>query len=567
MLRRCVHFSVPFFGQSAAPRAVNEPFKAFLPGSEESKNLAAALRTADAESGAANVIPCVVNGVRFTPGKSLQREVPCNNKQTLHSYHHADASLAENAVTASKQSAKAWSQLPFEDRAGVLLRAAQLLTKKYRYEMMAATMLNQSKNVFQAEIDCIGEAADFLRFNVEYAERMYKEQPISPSQSYWNRVEYRPLEGFVLSLSPFNFTAIAANLATAPILMGNTVVWKPSDNSLLSSYLFFRILEEADMPPGVVNFLPCAADVASSCLTKHRDLSAVAFTGSTRTFNAIFRDVGTNIDSYKTYPRLTGETGGKNFHLVHPSADMTTVAAQTVRSAFEYQGQKCSACSRLYVPASAWHRLKSALADASQQLPMGRVTDFKTMVGAVIDEAAFNKTRRYLDMAKTDGNHTFVAGGDAQGSHGWFVPPTIVQVKAADSPLMREEIFAPVLGVYVYPDDRPGYWDNILELVDTATPYGLTGAVFCRDFAAQNQAMTALRHTAGNLYINDKSTGAIVGQQPFGGGRMSGTNDKPGSPQFLHRFVSTRTVKTALEAIPQISYPHQLPFTLSCDGV
>jgi 1-pyrroline-5-carboxylate dehydrogenase len=541
----------------AVPPIQNEPCNTFAPGTEAREKLQVAIdklrQRKDLD------VPVIVNGEEFRPGKKMTREVPSDRHTTFHSYYHADRELLQRAVDSSLEANEKWRKMPFQDRAAIVLKASQLLATSWRYDFQAATMLGQSKNPWQGEIDCVTESNDFFRFNVKYAKEIYDRQPISPHGTPWNMVEYRPLEGFVMAISPFNFTAIGANLATAPALMGNTVVWKPSDTALYSAYLTYKLFEEAGMPPGVINFVPSAPQDANDVVLKNPNMSACVFTGSTKVFKTIWKEVASNLDNYKTYPRVTGETGGKNFHVVHPTAHMPTVAAQTVRSAFEYQGQKCSACSRLFVPKSQWPWLKEQMLDQISKIKQGGPEDFSNFMCANIDEASFNKSSEYIKIAKEDATCTVLAGGNPCSDKGWFVPPTLIETTSLNCRLLKEEIFGPVVTAYVYDDAQPGAWEAICREVNDGAIYGLTGAIFARDRDAITVAKDCLYHAAGNLYINDKSTGAVVGQQPFGGARASGTNDKPGSPDFLQRFVSVRLVKETLEHMPQVSYPHQLP--------
>lgn len=547
-----------FFQGVTIPKIANEPCLDFAPGSESREQLQAAVdrlrQRKDLD------VPIIVGGQEFRPGKKMSREVPSDRHNVFHTYYHADRELLKRAVETSLEAGEKWRRTPWQDRAAVVLKAAQLLSTSWRYDFQAATMLGQSKNPWQAEIDCVTESCDFFRYNVKYAEEIYARQPVSPpGPASWNMVEYRPLEGFTMAISPFNFTAIGANLATAPALMGNTVVWKPSDNALYSAYLTYKLFEEAGLPPGVINFVPAAAEDANDVVLKHQMMSACVFTGSTAVFKRIWKEVASNIDNYKTYPRVTGETGGKNFHVVHPTAHMPTVAAQTVRSAFEFQGQKCSACSRLFAPKSQWPWLKKQMLDQVSKIKQGGPEDFSNFMCANIDQVSFDKSSKYIQYAKDDPNCTVIAGGNPSSEKGWFVPPTIVETTSLDCKLLKEEIFGPVLAVYVYDDAAPDAWTKICKEADAGVMYGLTGAIFARDRAAINEAKDILYHAAGNLYINDKSTGAVVGQQPFGGARASGTNDKPGSSDFLMKFVSARTIKETLQHMPTVSYPHQLP--------
>jgi 1-pyrroline-5-carboxylate dehydrogenase len=438
--------------------------------------------------------------------------------------------------------------MEWEDRAAIFLKAADLIATKYRFHMNGTTMLGQSKSVYQAEIDSACELIDFLRFNVHFAERLYAEQPAS-SRGVWNRMEYRPLEGFVYAITPFNFTAIGGNLPTAPAILGNTVVWKPAATAVLSNWHFFRLLQECGLPPGVINFVPGPAADISDALLAHRDLAGIHFTGSTPVFQSFFRTVGENIARYRSYPRLVGETGGKDFVLAHASADVDALCVALVRGAFEYQGQKCSAASRAYVPRSLWPRVKRRMLELMDTITMGDVADFSNFMGAVIDQKAFKKISGYLRQAEKDDGVSILSGGGADDSEGWFIQPTLVEVADPTYRLMCEEVFGPVLTVHVYADRK---WQDTLALVDSTSPYALTGSVFAQDRGAVEEARVALIHAAGNFYVNDKPTGAVVGQQPFGGARASGTDDKAGSILNLMRWVSPRSIKETFE--PPVDY-------------
>jgi 1-pyrroline-5-carboxylate dehydrogenase len=550
------------FATYTVPPVQNERMGTFLQGSKERADLAAACERLRV-NGPVECPPIVGGKKILLPGSlHYKREIPSDiTAAPLAFSYNSDRPTAALAVEAAKKAWVAWSRTPFQDRAAIVLKAANLISTKYRSEMQAATILGQAKNAWQAEIDCIAETCDFFRFSVKYAEELYRQQPISPAAAnYWNMLEYRPLEGFVAAITPFNFTAIGANLALIPALMGNTVVWKPSPAAVLSNFLLMEIFAEAGLPDGVINFLPCHHDVMEDVVMKHRDLAGVAFTGSTSVFNQIWKTVGENLPAYANYPRVSGETGGKNFHLVHPSADVNTVVAQTVRSAFEYQGQKCSACSRLYVPQSLWVKVREKLVAAVNELKLGQPDDFSTFISAVIDKRAFDKISKYIVDAKADrGTYELVAGGTVDMARGYFISPTVLRVEDPMAKTMREEIFGPVLSVFVYDDASPTAWADTAKLINDTTTYALTGSIFSQDRTAINTAADILRYAAGNLYINDKSTGAVVGQQPFGGARHSGTNDKAGAASFLMRWVSPRTIKETFDPLPQISYPHQLP--------
>ena len=491
------------FGAVSIPPIVNEPMSSFPPGCPHRAQVESECRNL---RGSVSECQIVIHGVRYTTDKMWERTIPSDNKHVIARTYMATPELAKAAVESSLRAHAEWSRTSFLDRAAVCLKAAHLITKKYRAQVLARTMLGQSKNPWQAEIDCVAEAADFLRFNVKYAAQMYNEQPVSPATAnVWNTVEYRPLEGFVASITPFNFTAIGVNLAIAPVLMGNVTVWKPSPSAILSNYHMMQIFEEAGLPPGVINFLPCEPEVMEREVLGHQMLGGMVFTGSTKVFKQINRVISGNLDVYRNFPRISGETGGKNFHLLHPSCDINYAVASTVRSAFEYQGQKCSACSRVYVPKSRWAEFKEKLLAAHQKLAMGQPDDFRSFMCAVIDEAAFRKVSSYIDLAKTEGGQV-LAGGTYDGTKGWFITPTVIVTENPLSTTMREEIFGPVLTVYVYDDKQ---WRETLRLVDETSPYGLTGSVFSDDRSALREAADALRYTCGNLYINDKSTGAV----------------------------------------------------------
>ena len=509
-------------GTPNIPFPTNEPVLSYAPGTRERDTLKAALAIMTGEQ---IEIPVVAGAREIRPGPTVDVVSPHARRRVLARTHQADASAIQAAVTAAVEAQRDWANWRFEDRAAVFLKAAELLASSHRAIVNAATMLGQSKTAFQAEIDSACELIDFLRFNVHYAEQIYREQPNS-SPGVWNRMDHRPLEGFVYAITPFNFTAIGGNLPTAPALMGNAVVWKPAASATLSNYHFFKLLQEAGLPPGVINFVPGNAVQISDTLLADRMLAGIHFTGSTPVFHSLWKTVGGNLDRYHSYPRLVGETGGKDFVLAHPSADVDALAVALVRGAFEYQGQKCSAASRAYVPETLWPRVRERMVGMMQTIRMGDVADFRNFMGGVIDARAFAKIKGYLDGARTDAGVTVVAGGGADDSEGWFIEPTLLQVADPKYRLMCEEIFGPVLTVYVYADRR---WSETLTLVDETSPYALTGAVFAQDRAALVEADRALRNAAGNYYVNDKPTGAVVGQQPFGGARASGTNDKAGS--------------------------------------
>jgi 1-pyrroline-5-carboxylate dehydrogenase len=522
------------FGIPRVPAPVNEPNLTYLPGSPER----AALKTRLAAMASEKIdIPLIVGGCEIRTGRVQQAVMPHEHRHVLADWHQAEPQHVEQAIAAAAKARGEWAAASLAERSAVFLRAAELLTTTWRATLNAATMLGQSKTVFQAEIDAASELVDFWRFNPHFAQELYAEQPISP-HAMWNQLEYRPLEGFIYAVTPFNFTSIGGNLPTAPALMGNTVIWKPASSSILSGYYIMRLLEAAGLPPGVINFLPGDSVQISNILLDSSDLGGIHFTGSTPVFQGMWKRVGDNIGRYKSYPRLVGETGGKDFIIGHPSAEVDELAVAIARGGFEYQGQKCSAASRLYVPQSLWGDVRERVVAMMREMQMGDVRDFRNFIGAVIDRKAFTKITGYIDDARR--NATIVQGGGAHDDRGYFIEPTLVETADPGYRLMREEIFGPVVTTYVYPD---GTWEDTLRIVDSTSPYALTGAVFSRDRAAIRQAMSVLRDAAGNFYINDKPTGAVVGQQPFGGGRGSGTNDKAGSNMNLLRWVSARTIK------------------------
>jgi 1-pyrroline-5-carboxylate dehydrogenase len=535
-------------GTSNIPRPRNEPVLNYAPGSPERTTLKAALGSV---GGRQADIPAVVNGREIRTGNTQDVVSPHCHGRVLAKAHQADRSTIETAVEAAVQAQQDWGHWRFEDRAAVFLRAAEMLAGTHRQLLNAATMLGQSKTAYQAEIDSACELIDFLRFNVHYAERIYAEQPES-APGVWNRLDHRPLEGFVYAITPFNFTAIGGNLPTAPALMGNAVVWKPAATAMLSNWYFYRLLIEAGLPPGVINFLPGDPVEVSDVLLSDRRLAGIHFTGSTAVFQTLWKSVAANLDRYAGYPRIVGETGGKDFILAHTSADLDALAVGIVRGAYEYQGQKCSAASRAYIPDTIWPELRDRVVPLIEDIRVGDVANFSNFMGAVIDRRAFNRLKDHLEAAKRDPGVKVLAGGGTDDSVGYFVQPTLLQVENPAYRLMCEEIFGPVLTVHVYPAAK---WQETLKLVDQTSPYALTGAVFARDRSAITEADRALRHSAGNYYINDKPTGAVVGQQPFGGSRASGTNDKAGSILNLLRWVSPRSIKETLSPPKDYRYP------------
>ena len=529
------------------PPAVNEEVKSYAPGTTERAELQQRLAELVGERIA---IPLVVGGERVETGETFEAVMPHDRRHVLADVAKGDASHMERAIAAARAAHAGWASTPWHERAAIFLRAAELLSGPWRATLVGATMLNQSKTAHQAEIDAACETIDFLRFNPEYLVRIYEEQPIS-SAGVWNRLEYRPLEGFVLAISPFNFTAIGANLSTSPALMGNTVVWKPASTQALSAWYTMRLLEEAGLPPGVINLVfGSGAELGDSAL-RSPELSGVHFTGSTGVFQSIWRTVGGGIDRYRNYPRIVGETGGKDFILAHPSADPEAVATAIVRGSFEYQGQKCSASSRLYIPSNLWAEVRTNLERDVPSLGMGDVRDFTNFMGAVIDGSSFATQEAAIAEARQTGAE-IVTGGTTDDSTGWFVEPTVIKTEDPEFRLMRDELFGPVVTAYVYDEQR---WDETLRLVDSTGTYALTGAVFANDRDAIGQAHDELRYAAGNFYVNDKPTGAVVGQQPFGGARASGTNDKAGSLWNLIRWVSPRTIKETLVPPTDYRYP------------
>jgi 1-pyrroline-5-carboxylate dehydrogenase len=529
------------------PRAVNEPIRSYAPKTPERAELKARLESMSKEQ---IDIPIIIGGKEIRTGKTAKTVMPFAHRHVLAEWHMADASHTELAIKAALEARREWSAWPWEDRAAVLLRAAELLSTSWRATLNAATMLGQAKTAFQAEIDSACELIDFLRFNCQYAQEIYSEQPES-SVGVWNQLEYRGLEGFIYAVSPFNFTAIGGNLPSSAALMGNTVIWKPASSAMLSAYYVMRLFEAAGMPPGVINFVPGNPAAITNAALASPDLAGIHFTGSTEVFQGMWKTVGNNIAGYRAYPRLVGETGGKDFIVAHASADPQEVAVAIVRGGFEYQGQKCSAASRAYIPQSLWAEVRDRAVAMMKTIKMGDPRDFTNFMSAVIDKRAFDKISGYVDDAKA--NARIVHGGGAHGNEGYFIEPTLVQTEDPAYRLLCEEIFGPVLTVHVYPDAK---WQETLTIVDQTSPYALTGAIFSRDRQAIREASSALKNAAGNFYINDKPTGAVVGQQPFGGARASGTNDKAGSKLNLVRWVSPRTIKENLAPPSVHHYPH-----------
>lgn len=521
-------------GRFNTPLPTNEPVYGYASGSAERAELEAELVKRKTE---VVEIPCVVGGERIFTGRTVEITMPCDHGHVLAIAHLATPEVVEQAIDNALSARQAWSELPWSERVAIFLRAAELLRTTWRQRLNATTMLGQAKTCHQAEIDTACELIDFWKFNASYAQQILSDQPQS-NPGMWNRLDYRPLEGFIFSITPFNFTSIAINLPSAPAMMGNVNIWKPSTTQLLSAWEGMLLMEEAGLPPGVINFLPGEGADVGDIVLANEHLAGLHFTGSTQTFQHLWKTIGTNIANYRTYPKIVGETGGKDFIIAHPSANAQQVAIAILRGAFEFQGQKCSAASRVYLPQSMWNEVKTVLETEAPKMKMGDTCDFSNFLGAVIDERAFNKHKEYLQIAHDTA--TVVTGGQAHGEKGWFIEPTVVQVSDPNHRLMAEEIFGPIVTIYVYEDDQ---FSEILRIADATSPYALTGAIFSTDRYAIQEALNTLRNAAGNFYINDKPTGAVVGQQPFGGARGSGTNDKAGSAQNLLRWVSPRTIK------------------------
>ncbi|MFG2192692.1 L-glutamate gamma-semialdehyde dehydrogenase [Streptomyces sp. NPDC048639] len=534
------------------PAPVNEPVHTYAPGSPERARLEKKLKEL---AGNQRELPMTIGGAkRMGGGERFDVVQPHNHASTLGTYANATHQDAQDAIDSALAAAPAWRAMAFDDRAAIILKAAELLSGPWRETLAAATMLGQGKTAQQAEIDTPCELIDFWRFNVHFARQILAEQPMANATGVWNRSDHRPLEGFVYAITPFNFTAIAGNLPTAPALMGNVVVWKPSPTQTLAAVLLMEMLEEAGLPKGVINLVTGDGKDVSDVALEHPDLAGIHFTGSTKTFQYLWKTVGNNIEKYRTYPRLVGETGGKDFIVAHPSADPAVLRTAMTRGAFEFQGQKCSAASRAYIPRSIWESgFKEELAAEVDSLQMGDVTDLSNFMGAVIDERAFAKNKAAIDRATSDPTIEVVAGGTYDDSEGWFVRPTVLVSSDPDNDIFKTEYFGPILGVHVYEDDR---YDEMLQQMESASPYALTGCVIAQDRAAAAHTGEMLRFAAGNFYINDKPTGAVVGQQPFGGGRASGTNDKAGAKQNLMRWTSTRSIKETLVPPTDYRYPH-----------
>src|SRR6266540_860703 len=534
------------------PPPVNEPVRSYEPGSPERRELQGRL---EEMAGERIDLPLVIGGEEVRTGKTAEVVMPHRKSHVLADMHQGGPDEVERAIEAAAEAWHDWSRTPWEERAAVMLRAAELLAGPWRATLNAATMLGQSKTAHQAEIDAACELTDFWRFNPTFMTRIYEEQPNSPA-GQWNRMEYRPLEGFVFAVTPFNFTAIAGNLPTSPALMGNTIVWKPATTAAYSAHFLMKLLQEAGLPDGVINLVYGPGAAIGDAALASPDLAGIHFTGSTGVFQSMWKTVGANIERYRSYPRIVGETGGKDFIVAHPSADVDALATAIVRGSFEYQGQKCSAASRVFAPKNLWPELKERLVEQVGSLKMGDVADFENFMGAVIDQASFKTQKEAIEEAKAHGDSDVLVGGDYSDDEGYFVAPTVIETRDPDFRLLRDELFGPVVTTYVYPENR---YEETLELIDKGAPYALTGAVFARDRSAIEQAEEKLEYAAGNFYVNDKPTGAVVGQQPFGGGRASGTNDKAGSMWNLIRWVSPRTIKETFTPPTDYRYPFMAP--------
>ena len=536
-------------GVFSVPKPHNEPVKSYAPGSPERAAVLAAYTQMYQES---IEVPLYIDGQEVSTGQTQSMNPPHDHQHSLGVFHKAGEQEVDHAVNTALAAREQWAQTPWEQRAAIFLRAAELVAGPYRARINAATMLAQSKTVHQAEIDAACEFIDFLRFNVAYMTEMYAEQPQSTSQT-WNRLEYRPLEGFVYAITPFNFTAIAGNLPASAALMGNVVIWKPSDSQVYSAQVVLEVFKEAGVPPGVINMIMGDPVMITEKLLGHADFSGLHFTGSTEVFKNLWQKIGNNIHKYKTYPRIVGETGGKDFIIAHPSAQLEALVTAMVRGAFEFQGQKCSAASRCYIPESLWPSVSNKLTQDLESIKQGSPEDLANFMTAVIHQGSFDKLVRYIEQAKKDADAEIIFGGGYDMSKGYFIEPTVIKTTNPKYQTMETELFGPVLTIYVYPDQE---WESTLQLVDQTSEYALTGAVFSQDRYALDKAVKALENSAGNFYINDKPTGAVVGQQPFGGARSSGTNDKAGSKLNLYRWVSPRTVKEQLVVAKDYRYPY-----------
>ncbi|GHA27434.1 1-pyrroline-5-carboxylate dehydrogenase [Salinimicrobium marinum] len=535
-------------GVFQVPQAVNEPVKSYAPGTPERELV---LQEYKSQYNSTVEVPLYIGSEEIKSGDTATMSPPHDHKHILGTYHKASKEHVEKAISTALEAREKWANLEWEQRAAVFLKAAELIAGPYRYKINAATMLGQSKNIYQAEIDSACELIDFLRFNVEYMTRIYEEQPESSSEA-WNRLEYRPLEGFVYAVTPFNFTAIAGNLPSAPALMGNVAIWKPSDSQVYSARVIMEVFKEAGLPDGVINMVMGDPKMISDTVLASRDFSGLHFTGSTTVFKNLWKQIGDNIHNYRSYPRIVGETGGKDFIIAHPTAHPKQVATAISRGAFEFQGQKCSAASRVYLPKSLWQEIKDFVIEDLKSFKMGSPEDMSNFITAVIHEASFDKLAKFIDGAKEDDEAEIVVGGNYDKSKGYFVEPTIILTSNKRYSTMCTELFGPVVTIYLYEDDQ---WEETLKEIDEATEYALTGAIFSQDRYAAAHATNALQNAAGNFYINDKPTGAVVGQQPFGGARGSGTNDKAGSILNLYRWISPRTIKETFVSATDYRYP------------
>lgn len=529
----------------------NEPILSYKKGSKERVELE---KTLDDMSKECEEIPLIIGGKEFKSDNCVYQVMPHNHQRKIAKYYQASREQIKKAIDVAVKFQREWDRVPINNRIDIWLRAADLMAGKYRQQLNAATMLGQSKTAIQAEIDSAAELIDFFKIHSWFLQEAMKYKPISENpKETLNSMRYRGMDGFVAAVSPFNFTAIGGNLSYTPALMGNAVLWKPSDTAILSNWIIFKICREAGVPPGVVNFVPALGPDFGDTITSSPHLSGINFTGSVPTFNRLWAQVGKNIDIYKNYPKLIGECGGKNYHFVHPSADVESVVMGTIRSAFEYNGQKCSACSRMYVPESLWSKIKEGLINVQKKLKVGDVREFSNFMGAVIDKRAFDRITGYIKHAKQSSDLEIIAGGGFDDSCGYFIEPTIVVTKNPRDKIMTEEIFGPVVTIYVYKDAK---LDETLKLVESSTPYALTGAIFAQDENWAKEALDELKYTAGNFYINDKSTGSVVGQQPFGGSRMSGTNDKAGGPHYILRWASPQSIKETFVPLREYDYPY-----------
>ncbi|XP_034936745.1 delta-1-pyrroline-5-carboxylate dehydrogenase, mitochondrial [Chelonus insularis] len=529
----------------------NEPLLSYNKNSHERKNLENVLNKYSNEC---QDVPIVIGDQEFRTDVVKYQCMPHNHKKKIAKYYYANPDLIKKAIEVAVKTQRDWENVPFEKRIEIWMKAADLMANKYRQDLNATTMLGQAKSVIQAEIDSAAELIDFFKLNCYFLSEVLKYQPISPELKISrNSMRYRGLDGFIAAISPFNFTAIGGNLSYTPALMGNAVLWKPSDTAILSNWTIFKICREAGVPPGVVNFVPSHGPDFGNTITQSPFLSGINFTGSVKTFNHLWSQVGNNLSSYKNYPKMVGECGGKNYHFVHPSADVTTVVNATIKSSFEYSGQKCSACSRMYVPESLWPKIKQDLLSIRNELKIGDVQDFSIFTSSVIDEAAYHRIVGYIEHAKSSPNLEIIGGGTYDKSQGFFIQPTIITTSDPNDKIMKEEIFGPVLTIFIYKDNK---LNETMKLVESSTPYALTGAIFAQDLNWAKEALKEFKYTAGNFYINDKSTGSVVGQQPFGGGRMSGTNDKAGGPHYVLKWSSPQSIKETFVPITEYKYPY-----------